>query len=89
MISLLTILLLNWPIDKIYHFGAGATISFTINKTIKNPTLGLYAGHMAGLTKEAIDYRKYGKFDLKDAYATTTGAFLLFIVWFRPKPFKA
>lgn len=87
MIKILTILLLNFPIDKIYHFGAGCTISWTIGHQSKKPILGLYAGHTAGILKELRDYRKYQKADYKDALATTSGAFL--IVWFYPKRFYA
>lgn len=83
MIKILTILLLNFPIDKVYHFGAGVAISWTIGH--KKPIYGLYAGHTAGIFKEIRDYKKYQKAYYKDALATTSGAFLPFIVWLDPQ----
>lgn len=83
MISLVAIFLQILPIDKIYHFGAGVTISWTIGQ--KKPIYGVYGGHTAGILKEIRDIKKTNKADYKDALATTSGGFFTFIVWLTPK----
>lgn len=60
-------------LDKQAHFFAGAAIAATIALYL-DPTLGLAAGILAGLSKELVDRMGYGTPDAKDFLATALGA---------------
>jgi hypothetical protein len=67
------------PIDKQYHFYAGATIgawgTMTVQPKGMNQALaGLGWATLAGLGKEVFDLGVYGKFDCKDLGFTVAGA---------------
>lgn len=69
------------PIDKRFHFYAGAiastaTYGFVIHRTNNKKKAFFYSvgmGVLAGLTKEVLDEWRYGGFDGNDLLATGLG----------------
>jgi len=59
--------------DKICHLVVGFIIAIVVT-LLSVPIYGVVAGVAAGVGKELVDYKSYGKFDFFDMFATIAGA---------------
>lgn len=68
-----------FPVDKQKHAAVGFTIASVsvCSKEIKHPIVtALFTSSLAGFSKEYVDSRLGGKFEVKDALTTVTGGLL-------------
>lgn len=65
--------------DKLYHLGAGFTITYTFGMITKKPVIGFYLGNISGIGKEVIDYKTH-KSEIGDIYATSFGTLLAYLI---------